>query len=115
MTDHSGMTLLTAAPKAFEGVRGTIVYLARERSSQQLVALQLHPADGPNSMWLEVLRRLDATLPTVEERCSVCHQMVKPGSRFCAGCGADLSLVSAGSAGDEVLEAVKKAAGSKYE
>jgi hypothetical protein len=113
MTDYTGMTQLNAPP-ALHGSKDRIVYLARERRSQQLVALQLHPGQNPSQMWLEVLRRLDASLPGLEERCGSCQRVVSAGAKFCTQCGADLSAAPSGGS-DEVLEAVKQATGTLYE
>jgi hypothetical protein len=114
MTDYAGMTQLNAVPPALQGMNERILYLARENRSQQLVALQLHPGTSPSTMWLEVLRRLDATLPGVDERCGACQRPVTPGAKFCPKCGADLSTAPQASA-DQVLEAVKQATASQYE
>jgi len=114
MTDYAGMTQLNAVPAALQGTKDRIVYLAREMKSQQLVALQLHPGNSPTSMWLEVLRRLDASLPGLEERCGSCQRPVTAGAKFCPKCGADLSAVPSGGS-DEVMEAVKQATAGQYE
>ena len=114
MTDYTGMTQLHAVPKALQGSKDRILYLARERRTQHLVALQLHPGSSPSSMWLEVLRRLDASLPGLEERCGACQRVVTAGAKFCPKCGADLSAVPTGGA-DDVVEAVKQATGTQYE
>lgn len=114
MTDYTGMTQLHAVPQVLQGSTDRILYLARERRTQHLVALQLHPGTSPASMWLEVLRRLDASLPGLEERCGACQRVVSAGAKFCPKCGADLSAVPTGGA-DDVVEAVKQATGSQYE
>lgn len=114
MTDYTGMTQLHAVPPSLQGSKDRILYLARERRTQHLVALQLHPGSSPSSMWLEVLRRLDASLPGLEERCGACQRVVTSGAKFCAKCGADLSAVPTGGA-DDVVEAVKQATGTQYE
>lgn len=113
-TDYTGMTQLHAVPPALQGSKDRILYLARERRTQHLVALQLHPGSSPSSMWLEVLRRLDASLPGLEERCGACQRVVTAGAKFCPKCGADLSAVPTGGA-DDVVEAVKQATGTQYE
>jgi len=114
MADYAGMTQINAVPPALQEIKGRIVYLAREVASKQLVALQLRQGATPGSMWLEVLRRLDSSLPNLEERCGFCQRPVAPGAKYCSKCGADLTVMPSGSS-DEVLEAVKQATGSRYE
>jgi hypothetical protein len=114
MADYAGLTQINAVPAALQDLKGRIIYLAREQASKRLVALQLQTGPQPGSMWLEVLRRLDASLPNLEERCGFCQRVVPTGSKYCSKCGADLTVMPSGSS-DEVLEAVKQATGSRYE
>jgi len=114
MADQAGMTQLSVVPAALQSFRGRVVYLARERRQQRLVALQLHLGSSTNSMMLEVLRQLDASLPSLEERCGFCQRVVAQGAKYCSKCGADLSVMPSG-ASDEVLDAVKQATAGRYE
>ena len=100
---------------------GVVVYLARQLGTGALVALRVRPADGARGasreMWLDVLRQLDASTPGPRETCVACGKAVSSWDRFCGSCGADLS---AGDPGDgaspeALLEAVRSAAGAKYE
>jgi TPR repeat protein len=104
------------------GAKGKIVYLARETASRGLVALQLLPGDGgveAGELWLDVLRKLDASVPSADGKCPRCGQALRGWGRFCSQCGSDLSGIAPGSGADtsvdRLLDAVKQAAGSKYE
>jgi hypothetical protein len=104
------------------GAKGKIVYLARETASRGLVALQLLPGEGgveAGELWLDVLRKLDASVPSAEGKCPRCSQTLRGWGRFCSQCGSDLSGIAPGSGADtsvdRLLDAVKQAAGSKYE
>ena len=100
---------------------GVVVYLARQLGTGALVALRVRPAEGARGasreMWLDVLRQLDASTPGPRETCVACRKAVSSWDRFCGSCGADLS---AGDPGDgaspeALLEAVRSAAGTRYE
>lgn len=127
-----GANLLQAVQKAVAGEheilgelgrgdRGKVVYLAREVASGHLVALQLLPAtDAAGDLWLEVVRKLDASVPSVEGACPRCGKAVVGWGRFCGHCGADLSGVAGAAAGrgaatDALLRVVKEAARHRYE
>ena len=104
------------------GAQGRIVYLAREAATRHLVALQLSPPAGngpPGEMWLDVLRTLDASVPSGDDKCPRCGQQLRGWGRFCSQCGVDLSGVAPGSGHgtsmDQLLAAVKEAAGHRYE
>ena len=105
------------------GRNGTIVYLARELATRHLVALRFLPGDGTardaGEMWLEVLRRLDESIPAADAACPRCGKTLHNWGRFCSQCGADLSGIAQGAdrAGseDELLRAVKEAARGRYE
>jgi Sel1 repeat-containing protein len=103
------------------GGKGKIVYLARETASRHLVALQLVPGErGPESgeLWLDVLRKLDGSVPSPEGKCPICHQKMVGWGRFCSQCGSDLSGIAPGGAdgsSDRLLDAVKQAAGQRYD
>jgi hypothetical protein len=128
-----GQKLLAAVQKAVagdyevlgemgRGAKGRIVYLARETSTRHLVALQLTPGEGSEErgeIWLDVLRKLDAAIPSGDDKCPRCGEAIRGWVRFCSQCGTDLSGVAPGSGGgtsaDQLLAAVKEAAGRKYE
>ena len=104
------------------GAKGKIVYLARETASRGLVALQLLPGDGgveSGELWLDVLRKLDGSVPSADGNCPRCGQLLRGWGRFCSQCGSDLSGIAPGPGADtsvdRLLEAVKQAAGSRYE
>lgn len=99
------------------GERGKVVYLARELASGGLVALQLLPGSGaPGELWLEVMRKLDASVPSAEGACPRCAKAVQGWGRYCGHCGADLSGAAGKNAlGDELLRVVKDAAKNRYE
>jgi len=98
---------------------GVIVYLARQLRGGALVALRARPAQGPGGtgeIWLDVLRQLDATTPGPRETCLNCNQATGSWDRFCGHCGADLAGVAPdGASGEQMLQAVREAAGSRYD
>src|SRR5947209_154360 len=113
MTRYAGTTLLTMARDAVEGAPGakflaavqqavgldydvlgelgrrgrTIVYLAREAQTTQLVALRLQPApgaaEGSGDFTLDVVRQLDGSLPTAQVSCPRCSRELDNWGRFC--------------------------------
>ncbi len=104
------------------GAKGKIVYLARESASRSLVALQLVPGEGgtdTGELWLDVLRKLDASVPSADGKCPRCGEALRGWGRFCSQCGCDLSGIAPGAgkdnSPDRLLEAVKQAAGQRYE
>ena len=110
-----GARLLEAVQKAvageFEilgelgrGDKGKVVYLARELPGAGLVALQVAPASPtPGDLWLDVLRKLDSSVPAVESRCPSCGKSLQGWGRFCGHCGADLAGLAAVLAGAGVV------------
>jgi TPR repeat protein len=128
-----GQKLLKAVQKAVagdyevlgemgRGAKGRIVYLGREMATRHLVALQLTPGEGSQErgeIWLDVLRKLDASVPSGDDKCPRCGGAIQGWARYCSLCGADLSGVAPGSDAntsvDQLLSAVKEAAGKKYE
>jgi len=105
-------------------VEGKVVYLARELSSGHLVALQLVPdragSGGNEDYWVEVLRKLDASVPAVPGNCPRCGNQLRGWVRYCSQCGADLSgIAPAGgaksSSADDLLRAVRDSARGRYE
>jgi hypothetical protein len=100
---------------------GVVVYLARQAGTGVLVALRVRPADGAQGssreMWLDVVRQLDASTPGPRETCVGCGKAVGSWDRFCGSCGADLTAGEPGdgSSPEALLEAVRNAAGARYE
>jgi hypothetical protein len=96
------------------GERGSVVYLARERASQRLVALKLRPDDGEYE--LSVLRELDASIPALGNKCPSCNFDIVGWGRFCSHCGKDLSGARLGQPSrEESLKAVQGAAEGEYQ
>lgn len=96
------------------GERGSVVYLARENTSQKLVALKLRPDGGEYE--LSVVRALDATVPAMGNKCPSCNVDLVGWGRFCSHCGKDLSGARSGEASrEELLKAVQGAAEGEYE
>jgi TPR repeat protein len=96
------------------GERGSVVYLARERASQKLVALKLRPDGGEYE--LSVVRELDASVPAMGNKCPSCKADLVGWGRFCSHCGKDLSGTRSGEASrEELLKAVQGAAEGEYE
>jgi TPR repeat protein len=101
------------------GRRGrTIVYLAREAKSSNLVALRLQPAPGANDasgdFTLDVVRQLDGSVPAAKVACPRCSRELESWGRYCSHCGNDLAGAVPQSA-DEILFAVKEAARGRYD
>ena len=103
---------------------GKVVYLARELASRHLVALQLVPADGgqgaTEDYWVEVLRKLDGSVPAAPSNCPRCGNHLRGWVRYCSQCGADLSGIAPGGGGkpsnaDDLLQAVRDSARGRYE
>lgn len=96
------------------GERGSVVYLAREKASQKLVALKLRPDGGEYE--LSVVRELDASVPAMGNKCPSCKVDLVGWGRFCSHCGKDLSGTRSGEASrEELLKAVQGAAEGEYE
>src|SRR5687767_4514020 len=87
LQDPQGSRFLRAVQKAVAGEyeilgelgrgrKGTIVYLSREIATSHLVALRFTPGDGTaqaaGEMWLDVLRRLDDSVPAAGAPCPRC-------------------------------------------
>jgi hypothetical protein len=101
------------------GRRGrTIVYLAREAQTTQLVALRLQPAPGASEssgdFTLDVVRQLDGSMPASKVACPRCSRDLESWGRYCSRCGADLAGIIP-QTGDEMLAAVKEASRGKYD
>lgn len=99
------------------------VFLGRELSSDDLVALQLESEGvdewGRPAFTVDVVRKLGSSIPDAGSLCSRCQSRLRRWARFCTQCGQDVSGVSAssGSAHSRVtlLSAVRNAAGGDYE
>ncbi|UCH35069.1 MAG: PEGA domain-containing protein, partial [Armatimonadota bacterium] len=98
------------------GQRGAIVYLARDLSSERLVALRLEQGEAPDEFTLEVVKQLDSSMPAVESSCPKCGAPQRGWGRFCPQCGSDLSGLSAElHSSEELLQAVKDASAGEFE
>lgn len=96
------------------GERGSVLYLARERASDKLVALKLRP-DG-REYELSVLRELDASVPALRSQCPSCKADLVGRGRYCSECGKDLSEGGPLDASrDEHLRALQDAAKGEYD
>lgn len=133
--DHTqGAARLKAVQKALAGEfevfgelgRGAgdvVVYLARDLATAHLLALRFTPGEGSTrnagEMWMEVIRRLDETVPAANTSCPECGKSLSGWGRYCSQCGADLSGVAAGAAAgttpDKLLRVVKAAARGRFE
>jgi TPR repeat protein len=96
------------------GERGRVVYLARERASDKLVALKLRP-DG-DEYELSILRELDASVPALRNECPSCKTDLVGWGRFCSQCGKDLSdMRPVDASHDEQLRALQAVAEGEYD
>jgi hypothetical protein len=77
------------------GGGGIRVYLAREASTGVLVVLRLERDPDANEFTLDLLRRLDQSVPATL-RCLNCACELGGWMRFCTHCGADLSSAEDG-------------------
>src|SRR5687768_17622250 len=75
------------------GEKGTVVYLARELATRNLVALKLDrgPSGGDADYELTVLSQLDESIPSPGSNCPYCGRRVQGWERFCPQCGRDIS------------------------
>lgn len=98
------------------GDRG-IVYLARDTSTNRLVALKLEQGDSADEFSLDVLKQLDSSLLTLETSCPSCNTPAQADwRRYCPQCGADLSGYSSKPQSPaEMLKAVREAAPDQLE
>jgi hypothetical protein len=105
------------------GEDGSVVYLATEHASRRLVALKLVRADASTGdgedWWVEIVRKLDASVPALESTCMECGGKQRGWGRFCRHCGADLSGVAQGggqnTSAEDLLREVRSAARGRYE
>jgi len=101
------------------GAGGTIAYLARDLADKKLIVLRLAAGAGPGDEYsLEVVKRLDASVPAPKGVCPRCGAPLRQWGRFCAMCGTDLwgdPTLSGDETKEDLLQAVKEAARGKFE
>lgn len=101
----------------------TIVFLARDQQSKNLVVLKLvrgDPAESaPDEYSLEVAEKLDGSVPDIESRCPRCGAKLRRWARFCTQCGVDVSGIGPSSGDnlspDTLRNAVHAAAAAEFE
>ena len=98
------------------GDRG-IVYLARDMSTDRLVALKLEAGDSADEFSLDVVKQLDRSLLTMESSCPRCNTAAQADwRRYCPQCGFDLSGYSSElQSPADLLNAVREAAPDQLE
>lgn len=98
---------------------GKVLFLARAGVGGGLVALRLSPGTGPEDFLLELVRRLDSTLPSPEGTCWRCGKPFTKWARFCGHCGAalwgDADPNASPRVRAELRAAVEEAARGRYE
>jgi serine/threonine-protein kinase len=73
---------------------GASAYLARDRTTQELVALRVQaPASSGGEPGVTVARTLSSSIPADGRSCLICKVRIGDWRRFCVSCGADLSGV----------------------
>ncbi|HEX2095276.1 MAG TPA: hypothetical protein VHG28_22965 [Longimicrobiaceae bacterium] len=105
------------------GAAGRMAYLARERSTGDLVALVLQEddaSDGGEQFDLSVVRELDDSVPVAGHACHRCGAPFDSWSRFCDVCDRDVSGVASDEAVPGVsrgvlLDEVRSATDGEYE
>jgi hypothetical protein len=101
------------------GAGGTVAYLARDLADKKLVVLRLAAGAGAGDEYsLEVVKRLDASVPAPKGACPSCGAPLRQWGRFCAMCGCDLwgdPSLSGDETKEDLLQAVKDAARGKFE
>ncbi len=101
----------------------TVVFLARDLQSTDLVALKLIRGDpdqsGQDQYTVEVVHELDASMPDIDSTCPRCGAKLRRWARFCTQCGMDVSGVGPSSqenrSRDTLRNAVRAVAESDYE
>jgi hypothetical protein len=105
------------------GANGSVVYLAREVATRNLVALKLERGvSGADADYeLSVVPQLDESIPSPGSSCPYCGRRVQGWERFCPQCGRDISGEAGGSdptsgfTTEELLVAVRESASDQYE
>jgi serine/threonine protein kinase len=72
---------------------GALGLLARDRTTQQLVAVRIEAAPTGHPPKVVVTPALNSTVPAMQRSCPICKSNILDWRRFCAQCGADLSGV----------------------
>ncbi len=94
--------------------RGEFAFLGREPQGNRLVVLKRRRDAGGNIPALQVIERLDATVPPPAGSCPACPAPLTSWDPFCGECGADLAGAvgepGAGATQEQLLDAVRKAA-----
>jgi hypothetical protein len=101
----------------------TVVFLARDLQSKGLVVLKLiHSTSsetGQDEYVLEVMEKLDSSVPDIENYCSRCQSKLRRWARFCTQCGLDVSGIGPSSgenlSRDTLRNAVYAAAASEFD
>ncbi|MGH7526815.1 MAG: hypothetical protein ACREMX_08925, partial [Gemmatimonadales bacterium] len=94
--------------------RGEFAFLGREPQGDRVVVLK-HRRDARGDIpALQVIERLDATVPPPAGSCLVCQAPLVSWDPFCGECSADLAGTAAqpgpGASQKQLLDAVRKAA-----
>lgn len=101
----------------------TVVFLARDLETAELVALKLTRGEpdqsGPDQYVVEIVHELDASMPDIDSYCPRCGSKLRRWARFCTQCGIDVSGIGPSSrenlSRDTLRHAVRAAAQSEYE
>jgi serine/threonine-protein kinase len=88
-SSHDGYDVLGVLGSAADGARA---YLARERTTSELVALCVGPGGEAS---VAVARTLSSIVPADNRSCPVCQAPIGDWRRYCSQCGADFSGIEA--------------------
>jgi hypothetical protein len=96
---------------------GAVLFLARAAADGGLIALRLTRGSGGGEFLLELVRKLDPTLPSPEGNCPRCGARFVAWARFCGKCGSALfgDARESPHAREDLRAAVEEAAGGRYE
>lgn len=98
---------------------GAVVFLARAAADRGLVALRVTPEADGQEFGLELVKRLDASLPAPGGTCSKCGAPFVAWARFCNKCGSAIfgsaDPQESPHARAELRVAVEEAAAGRYE
>lgn len=101
---------------------GNPAFLARSRSTGELVAIRVETTPGPqgeSEVSLVVAHQLDSSVPSPRSSCPSCGAAIEGWSRYCGVCGEDVSGYAygqtAGRRREDLLAAVRRAAEGKFE